>query len=95
MSIERADYLSLHVPLNQATHHLINAERLERMKETAVILNTARGPIIDQEALVKAIKNKKIRGASLDVLEKEPLQLDDEILTIQNKNLLYWARTDR
>lgn len=82
--IERADYLSLHVPLNQATHHLINAERLERMKETAVILNTARGPIIDQEALVIAIKNKKIRGASLDVLEKEPLQLDDEILTLEN-----------
>lgn len=82
--VERSDYISIHVPLNKDTHHLINAEKLEKMKETAVIINTARGPIIDQDALVDAIKNKKIRGASLDVLEKEPLQLSDEILTLEN-----------
>ncbi len=82
--IKQADYVSVHVPLNKQTHHLINAERLAQMKDTAVILNTARGPIIDQDALVTAIKQKTIRGASLDVLEKEPLQLSDEILTLDN-----------
>ena len=82
--IEQADYVSIHVPLNDGTFHLINQERLERMKNTAVILNTARGPIVDQDALVEAIKNGSIRGACLDVLEKEPVKLEDEILKLDN-----------
>ncbi|RHW35251.1 C-terminal binding protein [Oceanobacillus profundus] len=82
--IEQSDYVSIHVPLNDGTFHLINQERLERMKNTAVILNTARGPIVDQDALVEAIKNGSIRGACLDVLEKEPVKVEDEILKLDN-----------
>ncbi|NEU31087.1 C-terminal binding protein [bacterium LRH843] len=81
---KQSDYVSVHVPLNKHTHHLINRESLAKMKSSAVILNTARGPIIEQDALVAAIKEKAIRGACLDVLEKEPLQLDDEILQLEN-----------
>ncbi|MCM3713652.1 C-terminal binding protein [Alkalihalobacillus oceani] len=79
-----ADYISAHVPLNEHTHHLINEEAFNKMKNSTVLLNTARGPIIDQTALVKALKEKTIRGACLDVLEHEPLQLDDEILKLEH-----------
>jgi len=82
--IEKSDYVSLHVPLNDGTFHLINENSLKRMKNSAVILNTARGPIIDQNALVEALKEGVIRGACLDVLEHEPVQLEDEILKLDN-----------
>ncbi|MFC4025184.1 C-terminal binding protein [Oceanobacillus longus] len=82
--VEQADYISLHVPLNEGTHHLINEERLKKMKNSAVVLNTARGPIIEQDALVKALKTGEIRGACLDVLENEPAKLGDEILELDN-----------
>lgn len=67
-----ADIVSLHVPLMDTTHHLINKERLSRMKNTAFLINTARGPVVDEEALVEALKNKTIAGAGLDVFEHEP-----------------------
>jgi D-3-phosphoglycerate dehydrogenase / 2-oxoglutarate reductase len=82
--IEQSDYVSIHVPLNDGTFHLINEDSLKRMKNSAVILNTARGPIIDQNALVEALKAGVIRGACLDVLEHEPVQLEDEILKLDN-----------
>ena len=67
-----SDAVSLHVPLLPATTHLINAERLKLMKPTAYLVNTARGPIIDENALVDALKSGTIRGAALDVFEFEP-----------------------
>lgn len=67
-----SDIVSLHVPLLESTHHLINAERLALMKPTAFLINTARGPVIDEAALVEALRNKTIAGAGLDVFEFEP-----------------------
>lgn len=67
-----ADVLSLHVNLNESTKHLVNAERLSSMKKSAVIINTARGPVIDEKALVYALSTKQIAGAALDVFEFEP-----------------------
>lgn len=68
-----ADVVSLHVPLLPATTHLINAERLALMKKTAYLVNTSRGPVIDEAALVTALKGGVIRGAALDVFEHEPV----------------------
>ena len=65
----RADILSVSVPLSPVTHHLVNAERLALMKPTAYLINTARGPIVDQKALTRALQEHRIAGAGLDVLE--------------------------
>ena len=70
--LKEADFISIHVPLLDSTKHLINAERLAIMKPTAYLVNTSRGPVIDEVALVEALKNKTIRGAALDVFENEP-----------------------
>ncbi len=70
--LKDADVVSIHVPLLPATHHLINQERLGLMKKNAYLINTSRGPVIDETALVDALKNKVIRGAALDVFENEP-----------------------
>ncbi|MGQ0638273.1 MAG: D-2-hydroxyacid dehydrogenase [Nitrososphaerota archaeon] len=70
--VSSADYISFHVPLTNDTHHLVNSQRLGRMKKTAYIINTSRGEIIDEEALYAALKEGKIAGAALDVFEKEP-----------------------
>jgi len=67
-----ADYVSIHVPLLDSTRHLINAESFKVMKDSAYLVNTSRGPVIDEEALVHALKNKTIKGAALDVFEDEP-----------------------
>ena len=71
--LKQADIVSIHVPLNESTHHLISVSHLKLMKPTAFLINTARGPIIDEQALVEALKNKVIAGAGLDVFENEPL----------------------
>lgn len=70
--VASSDYLSLHVPLKQETHHLVNTEVLRAMKPTAVLINTARGPVVDEDALVTALKSNEIAGAGLDVYENEP-----------------------
>jgi len=70
--LREADIVSVHVPLLDSTHHLINAERLAMMKPTASLVNTSRGPVIDENALVDALKNKIIRSAAIDVYENEP-----------------------
>jgi glyoxylate reductase len=70
--LARSDIVSLHVPLTEATHHLIGAAELARMKPTAVIVNTARGPVIDEDALADALEAGTIHGAGLDVFEGEP-----------------------
>ena len=68
----QADVVSLHVPLTEATHHLIDEDALRSMKRTAVLVNTSRGPVVDEAALVEALTAKKISGAGLDVYEREP-----------------------
>ncbi len=70
--IKNADFLSIHVPLLDSTHHMINADRLKMMKPTAFLINTSRGPVVDENALVAALKAGTIRGAGLDVFEFEP-----------------------
>ncbi|MEK7452287.1 MAG: NAD(P)-dependent oxidoreductase, partial [Patescibacteria group bacterium] len=68
-----SDFVSVHVPLLKSTYHLIGAKQLKMMKPTSFIINTARGPIIDEHALIEALRNKVIAGAGLDVYEGEPL----------------------
>jgi phosphoglycerate dehydrogenase-like enzyme len=80
----RADVLSVSCPLTPETHHIVNAERLALMKPTAYLINTARGPIVDQTALTEALQARRIAGAGLDVLEQEPPDPDDPILTLDN-----------
>ena len=67
-----SDVVSIHVPLLDSTHHLINADRLKMMKNSSYLINTSRGPVVDENALVEALKNGTIRGAGLDVFEFEP-----------------------
>jgi glycerate dehydrogenase len=69
-----ADILSLHCPLNEATQNMVSAQRLALMKQTAILINTARGGVVDEEALVRALFEGKIRGAALDVFTTEPAQ---------------------
>ena len=70
--LERSDFVSLHVPLTPETHHLIDAEALDAMKPTAVLINTARGAVVDEAALVEALRGGGIAAAGLDVFEREP-----------------------
>lgn len=70
--IEQSDIITLHCPLNEDSKGLINAERISKMKKNAVIINTARGAVVDYNALAEALKNKKIAGAGIDVFEYEP-----------------------
>jgi len=70
--VKISDFISIHTPLMPATHHLFNADVLSRMKPGAYLINTARGPIIDEAALAQALDMKQIAGAALDVMEKEP-----------------------
>jgi D-specific alpha-keto acid dehydrogenase len=67
----RSDIVTLHTPLNAGTHHLLNAERIEKMKRGAYVVNTGRGPVLDTEALVSALENGVLSGVALDVLEGE------------------------
>src|SRR5262249_8162777 len=80
----RADVLSVSIPLSAETRHFVNAERLALMKPTAYLINTARGPIVDQKALTTALQERRIAGAGLDVLEQEPPEPDDPILKLDN-----------
>lgn len=77
--LRRSDFVSLHVPLVPATRHLINAQTLEQMKSSAFLINTARGGLVDEPALIQALQAKTIAGAGLDVQEVEPLP-DDSLL---------------
>ncbi|PWW29493.1 D-3-phosphoglycerate dehydrogenase [Cytobacillus oceanisediminis] len=82
--IREADYLSVHVPLIKDTFHMLNEERFRQMKKNAVIINTARGPIIDEKALIAALEEGIIAGAALDVTEEEPISIDSPLLHMDN-----------
>jgi len=82
--LRESDFVSLHTPLNQSTYHLINADALSKMKPTAVLINTARGPIVDQAALYRALRTGTIGYAALDVTEPEPIPADSPLLTLDN-----------
>ena len=82
--LARSDFVSIHVSLSPATRHLIDAAALRRMKPSAILVNTARGPIVDQAALVVALREGWIAGAALDVTDPEPIALDDPLVGLDN-----------
>jgi glyoxylate reductase len=82
--LREADFVSLHCALTPETRHLIGARELALMKPTGILINTTRGPVVDQAALAAALKEGKIAAAGLDVFEKEPVPLDDPILALPN-----------
>ena len=77
--LKESDYLSLHCPLSDLSRNLINAEALSKMKKSAILVNVARGPVVNNADLAKALENGTIAGAGLDVLEKEPITLDNPL----------------
>lgn len=93
-TLEHADYLSLHVPLiltgtsSTPTYHLMNEAAFDRMKKTAYLINTSRGPVVDENALIEALIEEKIAGAALDVFEKEPLPVDSPLRDARLKDRL-------
>jgi glyoxylate reductase len=82
--LEESDFISLHTPLTPDTRHVIDAEAFSKMKRTAVVVNTSRGPVVDPNALYEALKERRIFGAGLDVTEPEPLPMDSPLLTLDN-----------
>jgi glyoxylate reductase len=81
--LKESDFVTLHVPLTKQTHHLIGEKELKMMKKDAYLINTARGPAVDEKALVKALKEGWIKGAALDVFENEP-EIEPELLKLDN-----------
>ena len=79
-----SDIISCHAPLTADTRHVVNRERLSMMKPTAVIINTSRGPVVDEVALTEALQRKRIAGAGLDVFEKEPVDPGNPLLKLEN-----------
>ncbi len=79
-----SDFVSLHVPLTEETHHLIGEEELRKIKPTAVLINTARGGVVDPDALYCALRDGEIAYAALDVTEPEPIPVDDPLLSLAN-----------
>ena len=82
--LSRSDIVSIHVPLGKETRHLIGARELSFMKPTAILVNTARGAVVDQQALYEALKRKQILAAALDVTDPEPMSPDDPMLKLDN-----------
>ena len=82
--LKNSDYVSLHCPLTDKTRHIINKDALALMKPSAFIINTARGALIDEDALIEALQNGVISGAGLDVQEQEPPQVDSPLYTLDN-----------
>jgi len=81
--LKESDFISLHVPLTEETHHLISEKELRMMKNTAILINTSRGPVVDEKALAKALREKWIFGAGLDVYEHEP-KITEELKKLDN-----------
>ena len=85
--LRAADFISLHLAYTPETHHLIGDEQLALLKPTAYLINTARGAIIDERALVRALQTRRLAGAGLDVFEHEP-QIESELFTFENVVLI-------
>jgi D-3-phosphoglycerate dehydrogenase len=82
--LSNSDFISVNCDLNSTSHHLINHDTLSLVKPNAVLINTARGPIVDEKALIEALQTKRLAGAALDVFEYEPLPLDSPLLKMDN-----------
>ncbi len=82
--LRQSDFISLHTPLTPETRGLIGADELAKMKPSAILINTARGPVVDQQALYEALKARRIAAAALDVTDPEPLPLDSPLLALDN-----------
>ncbi|HEY9151758.1 MAG TPA: phosphoglycerate dehydrogenase [Anaerolineales bacterium] len=82
--LSNSDFVSVNCDLNPTSHHLINAKTLAMMKPEAILINTARGPLVDEKALIEALQAKRLAGAALDVFEVEPLPLDNPLLKMDN-----------
>jgi len=102
--LQKSDFVTINCDLNETSFHLIDKETLLKMRDSAIVINTARGPIIDELELVKALENKRIAGAGLDVFEEEPLstnsalrKMDNCILSSHNVNAspYYWGKVHR
>ena len=86
--LKESDFISLHCPLNDETRGLIGEEELKMMKKTSVLINSSRGPVVDQKALFRACSENWIWGAGLDVFDEEPVPLDEPLLTLKNVTTL-------
>lgn len=86
--LKQSDVLSLHCPLSDRTRHIINADAFAKMKESAILVNVARGAVVDTQALADALTKRRIRGAGIDVFEKEPMQPEDVLLKLQDTGVL-------
>jgi D-3-phosphoglycerate dehydrogenase len=82
--LEQSDIITIHVPLNKETRNMISTNQLKKMKKKAILINAARGGIVDEKALCKALMKKDIAGVGLDVLEEEPIQKDNQLLYFDN-----------
>ena len=82
--LKTSDFVCVCCALTPQTRHSINADRIALMKPTAYLINVARGPIVDQQALTAALQERRIQGAGLDVFEREPIDPDDPLLTLEN-----------
>jgi D-3-phosphoglycerate dehydrogenase len=82
--LAESDVISLHCPLNESTWHMLDDSKLRRMKKGAILVNMARGGIIDENALIKVLKEGHLAGAGLDVVEDEPLKSDNPLLALEN-----------
>jgi D-3-phosphoglycerate dehydrogenase / 2-oxoglutarate reductase len=82
--LSNSDFVSIHCDLNPSSHHLMNADTFAMMKPTAILINTARGPIIEETALIEALHTQRLAGAALDVFEHEPLPHDSPLLKMDN-----------
>jgi glyoxylate reductase len=80
---QQSDFITVHVPLLPDTHHLLNDHAFAMMKRNCIVVNASRGSVVDEKALVRALKSGKVAGAALDVFEKEP-QIEQELLDMQN-----------
>lgn len=83
-AIKEADYISVHIPLNEKTRGMVDSRAFAMMKPTAILINTSRGPVVDEQALIDALVSKKINSAGLDVHCKEPLDHDNPLMKIEN-----------
>lgn len=82
--LKESDFLCISLPLTEQTHHLIGREQLAKMKSSAVLINAGRGPVVDEQALIDALKDGTLHAAGLDVFEQEPLPVDSPLLTLPN-----------